>query len=434
VVSDVRASGTAAISATVSGTLSEPTYGGKATLTEGRLRHYSFPHSLDAINGDVTFDASGVRLDGLRARMGTGGRNGSGEIRFGGTIGLAGFLPGELNITMRGDGLDLRFPEGFRSIVDADLAVSGSTENALLSGRVTVRQARYTRRLQGNAGLLGLAAAGGETAVPINVTSDVDLPLTFAVDLVGQRLSLIDDADATVVVSPDLRFTGTLARPQLAGRVEIDRGETEFLGNRYTVGGYIEFTNPNAIEPYFDLEARTQIRQPSQEYRIDVRFTGTMSSFTYDLSSDPPLTQVDVLSLILGQNPDLQRAELRALESPQEVQNQLMSSVLAQLVTSPITTQVGRVVERTLNVDTFTVTPLLSNEATLQQLPTARITVGKKISNRVFLTYSRSLDNTTSIDYDLLLLEYAQSERVSWVLSRNQDGTFALDFRVRYRF
>lgn len=435
VVSDVRASGNATISATVSGTLSEPTYGGKATLTDGRLRHYSFPHSLDAINGDVTFDASGIRLDGLRARMGTGGRNGSGEIRFGGTIGLAGFLPGELNVTMRGDGLDLRFPEGFRSIVDADLAVSGSTENALLSGRVTVRQARYTRRLQGNAGLLGLAAAGGgETVGPITVSSDVDLPLTFAVDLVGQRLSLIDDADATVVVSPDLRLSGTPGRPQLAGRVEIDRGETEFLGNRYTVGGYIEFTNPNAIEPYFDLEARTQIRQPSQEYRIDVRFTGTMSGFTYDLSSDPPLTQVDVLSLILGQNPDLQRAELRALESPQEVQNQLMSSVLAQLVTSPITTQVGRVVERTLNVDTFTVTPLLSNEATLQQLPTARITVGKKISNRVFLTYSRSLDSTTSIDYDLLLLEYAQSERVSWVLSRNQDGTFALDFRVRYRF
>jgi len=436
VIQDVRASGNAVIAATIGGTLTEPSYGGKATLTEGRLRHYSFPHSLDDINGEVTFDPSGIRLDGLRARMGTGGRNGSGEIQFGGTIGLVGFFPGELNLTLQGNGLDLRYPEGFRSIVDADLAVTGSVEDALLSGRITVRQARYTRRLQGNAGLLGLAAAGGggEVSLPSAPGADVDLPVRFAVDLVGQRLSVIDDADATVVVSPDLRFTGTLARPQLAGRVEIDRGETEFLGNRYTIGGYVEFTNPNSIEPYFDIEARTQIRQPSQEYRIDLRFTGTMARFSYDLSSDPPLTQLDVLNLILGQSPDLQRAELRALGSPQETQNQMMSSLLAQLVTSPITTPVGRVVERTLNIDTFTVTPLLSADATLQQLPTARITVGKKISNRVFLTYSRSLDTTTSIDYDLLLLEYAQSERVSWVLSRNQDGTFALDFRVRYRF
>jgi len=433
VIQDVRASGNTTISARIGGTFTTPTYGGQATVTDGRLRHYSFPHSLDAISGRVVFDATGLRLDGLSARMGTGGRSGSGDIQFGGTIGLDGFLPGELNLTARGDGLDLRFPEGFRSIVDADLAVTGPVDDALLSGRVTVRQARYTRRLAGNVGLLGLAAAGGE-GVTMAPAAPIDLPLTFAVDLVGQRLSVIDDADATIVVSPDLRFTGTVDQPQLAGRVDIDRGETEFLGNRYTIDGYVDFTNPNAIEPYFDIEARTRIRQPSQEYRIDLRFTGTLARFSYDLSSDPPLTQVDVLSLMLGQSPDLQRMELRTIESPQEIQNQLMSSVLAQLVASPITSPIGRVVERTLNVDTFTVTPLLSAEQTLQQLPNARITVGKKISNRVFLTYSRSLDNSTSLDYELLLLEYAQNERMSWVLSRNQDGTFALDFRVRYRF
>jgi len=321
VVRDVRASGNATIAASIGGTVSAPTYGGQATVTEGRLRHYSFPHSLDAINGRVTFDASGLRLDGLRGRMGTGGRNGTGDVRFGGTIGLEGFLPGEVNVTVRGDGLDLRFPEGFRSIVDADLAVTGSVENALVSGRLTVRQARYTRRLAGNIGLLGLAAAGGETTLPVAASAAPTLPLSFAIDLVGQRLALIDDAEATVVVSPDLRFSGSLDRPQLAGRVDIERGETEFLGNRYTVGGYVEFNNPGTIEPYFDVEARTQIRQPAQEYRIDLRFTGTLARFSYDLSSDPPLSQVDVLNLILGQSPDLQRTELRALGSPQDAES-----------------------------------------------------------------------------------------------------------------
>ena len=111
-----------------------------------------------------------------------------------------------------------------------------------------------------------------------------------------------------------------------------------------------------------------------------------------------------------------------------------MSSMLAQLVASPISTQVGRVVESTGLVDTFTVTPLLGQDATLQQLnPGARVTVGQRISRKVYLTYSRSLDNA-SLDYEILLLEYAQNDQMSWVLSRNQDGTFALDFRVRYRF
>lgn len=435
VVQDVRSSGDATVAARVTGTFDAPVYAGLATVTNGRLRHFSFPHSLDNIHGDVRFDATGIRLDGLRARMGTGTRNGGGDIVFGGTIGLDGFVPSTIDVTARGNGLDLRFPEGFRSIVDADLSMTGTMEAVALAGRITVRQARYTRRLQSNAGLLGFASGGGDE-VPMAGGSVVptELPISFDLELVGQRLLVIDDSDATVVVSPDLRLTGSLDRPVLAGRVDIDRGETEFLGNRYTIDGYVEFSNPDKIEPFFDIEARTQIRQPSQEYRLDLSFSGTLDKFTYVLSSDPPLSQTDAVSLILGQNPNLQRAELRALESPQEVQNRLMSSVLAQLVASPISTQVGRVVESTGLVDTFSVTPLLGADATLQQLnPGARVTVGQRISRRVYLTYSRSLDNT-SLEYEILLLEYAQNDRMSWVLSRNQDGTFALDFRVRYRF
>jgi translocation and assembly module TamB len=433
-VQDVRSSGDATLAARMTGTFDEPVYGGSATIAGGRLRHFSFPHSLDNIHGSVQFDGAGVRLEGLRARMGTGGRSGSGEIAFGGSIGLEGFAPGALNVTMSGDRLDLRFPEGFRSIVDADLAVTGTTSAATLAGRVTVRQARYTRRLQSNAGLLGFAAGGGDDAALVGGGAvPTELPIAFDVDLVGQRLLVIDDSDATVMVSPDLKLTGTIDQPVLAGRVDIDRGETEFLGNRYTVEGSVEFLNPTLIEPYFVIEARTQIRQTLQEYRLTLTFQGTLDQFTYDLNSDPPLSESDVMQLILGQNPNLQRGELRTLET-QEVQNQLMSQLMAQLVASPISTQVGRVVERTGLVDTFSVTPLLGPDASLQQLnPGARVTVGRRISQRVYLTYSRSLDNT-SLTYEILLLEYAQNDRMSWVLSRNENGTFALDFRVRYRF
>ena len=31
-------------------------------------------------------------------------------------------------------------------------------------------------------------------------------------------------------------------------------------------------------------------------------------------------------------------------------------------------------------------------------------------------------------------IEYEQSDRISWVLSRNEDCTFALDFRIRHIF
>ena len=64
---------------------------------------------------------------------------------------------------------------------------------------------------------------------------------------------------------------------------------------------------------------------------------------------------------------------------------------------------------------------------------TARVTIGKRISDRVYLTFSRSLG--TSINDQIVLLEYEESDRLSWILSRNEDQqTYALEFRVRHVF
>ena len=75
-----------------------------------------------------------------------------------------------------------------------------------------------------------------------------------------------------------------------------------------------------------------------------------------------------------------------------------------------------------------------STSAALDQLnPGARITCGKRIATGVFLTYSRAL-NQSIVQSEIILLEYEQSDRVSWILSRNEDRTFALDFRIRHVF
>ena len=45
---------------------------------------------------------------------------------------------------------------------------------------------------------------------------------------------------------------------------------------------------------------------------------------------------------------------------------------------------------------------------------------------------ARSLSSTTSDQ--IILLEYDQTDRFSWILSRNEDRTYALDVRVRHTF
>ena len=77
--------------------------------------------------------------------------------------------------------------------------------------------------------------------------------------------------------------------------------------------------------------------------------------------------------------------ELAALRRPDEAEQQLLQARAAQLLVSPISSGVGRVVEQTFGVDTFQITPSLTDPTAQSSrlIPGARLTIGKRISNRV---------------------------------------------------
>ena len=125
-----------------------------------------------------------------------------------------------------------------------------------------------------------------------------------------------------------------------------------------------------------------------------------------DVSSDPPLPQVDILTLLLGDANATRDPELRALQNPNTAETTLLQARAARELASPIASNVGRVVEQTFGVDTFLITPLLTDpsQQTLRFSPGARLTIGKRISDRVYLTFSRSL--TSASRDQVVLLEY----------------------------
>ena len=114
---DLRSSGNAELVADIGGSLQEPLLLGRAFIFDGRIRHFSLAHSLESINGQILFDPGSVRFDGLEATLG------GGDVRFGGRVGLNGYTPGELNVSAEGKQMQLRYPEGFRSVVDAQLTL-----------------------------------------------------------------------------------------------------------------------------------------------------------------------------------------------------------------------------------------------------------------------------------------------------------------------
>jgi hypothetical protein len=426
---DIRASGQADLQADVRGTIERPEISGSASIAGGRIRHFSLPHSLDALNGRMAFDAGGIRFDGLTARLG------GGLVRFGGRIGLSGFTPHEINVTAVGEDMRIRYPEGFRSVIDADLALRGTVESAILSGGVLVKSSVLSRRLEVTGNFLEFAGRGAPAAVAVSETPAA-IPLRFDVRVVAPASLRIENNVARITSSADLTLRGTYDRPLVFGRAEIDRGEIVFEGKRYVVTrGTVDFSNPTRIEPFFDVEAETRVRVPGQTYRVTLSAVGTVARFQHALNSDPPLPTVDILSLLLSNTAPVD-PELAQLRSPEIAEQQLLQARAAQLLVSPLSAGVGRVVEQTFGVDSFQISPSL-NDPTQQSSrfnPGARLTIGKRISDRAYLTFSQSLTPQSTSRDQIILLEYDQNDRLSWLLSQNEDRTYALEVRVRHAY
>lgn len=431
-LAEVRGSGRAELSARISGTATEPVVAGNALLSSGRIRHLGFPNALEHVNGIVTFNASGLRLDGITAQLG------GGPVRFGGRIGLSKYQLTEFDVTATGENLNLRYPEGMRSLVDASLALQGPAAAPMVTGNVLIKSASWTRGFGASGGLFS-GLAGGDPGAPV-VEGQIMAAASnvrFDVSIQAPSTLRVDNDQARIVASADLSLRGTLDRPLLFGRAEIERGEVEFEGRRYLITrGSLDFADASRIQPFFDIEAETRVRVPEQTYRVTMRMAGTMERMQPQFTSDPPLQTLDILSLLFSDFAPSGDIELAGLQRPDERQQRLVEARATRALTGALSAEVGRVVEQTFGVDTFQITPLLTDpyqqSTNLTLNPTARVTIGKRISNRIFLTYARSLSSSTRDQ--IILLEFDESESLSWVLSQNEDRTYALEVRKRHAF
>lgn len=438
-VPDIRSSGRADVSALIGGTAARPIVSGQALLTEGRIRHFSFPHALEDLNGVVAFNASGIRLDDPAYTTGLNGRLGGGVVRFGGRIGMVGYSPSEFDVIVTADDMRLRFPEGMRSVVDATLALQGPAAAPILTGTVTVESASWTRGFDSPTSMFSTAAddTSGLPQPAGAIAPASTLPLRYDVRIIAPSTLRIENDQAEIVASTDLNLRGTFDRPLLFGRAEIDRGDVRFEGRRYQVTrGSLDFTNPNRIQPFFDVEAETRVRVPGQTYRVTLRMTGTTDRMQPTFESDPPLAPIDVLTLLFSDTAPTGDIELASLQQPNQREQEILQARATRALTGALSEEVGRVVEQTFGVDTFQITPLLmdpyQDTSRLTVNPAARVTIGKRISDRVYLTYARNL-SSSRLD-EIILLEYDQSDRLGWVLSQNEDRTYALEVRRRHVF
>lgn len=406
----LRGQGAARLSLEVGGERDAPRLDGRLELDGAGLRVRNFPHGLEGLTGLVRFSERSAEFEGLEGTLG------GGPVSLRGRVAYAAGQLSSLDVGLLGRGLTLRVPEGLRSVVDADLRLFGDAQRQWLSGRVDVRQALWSKRYDLANELLATGRpAGAAGAVPLAAGLRYDLKLSVPGTL------RIDNNLATLSARAELDVSGSYDQPVVTGRAEIERGRVYFQGNTYVIRrGSLEFANAERIDPLFDIEAETRVRS----YRVTLRVNGTLERVYPTLTSDPPLSAVQILNLLAGAD----EATVSSLTQSQTDQARLAAAGAATLAAGKLSEDLGleRGAERLLGLNRFSIDPAVVRSGLGG--PTARLTVGKRITSDLGVQYS--LDLRAAEDH-VLTIEYTLSDRLSLLLTQAEPGGLAFDVRLR---
>ena len=220
-----------------------------------------------------------------------------------------------------------------------------------------------------------------------------------------------------------LMVRGTMARPVVFGEVEIDSGGSLiFNDNRYQVErGTLTFTNPNRIDPALDLVATTNI----QQFNITLHLGGTLERPDVNFSSDANLADLDIVALIAGEPRPGDE-----LVAPNPADQQVGGTQVAkEFLYGQAAHEISSRVNTLLRFDRFRINPIPAE--TGQSLAGVSVTVGKRLSKDVFVTYSTEPGSTRQY---VVQVEWQMRKNVVLVLTQAGDGTYAIDTQWQRRF
>jgi translocation and assembly module TamB len=281
-----RTQGQLGVEARVGGTIAEPVLVGTGRLRDGGFQFKDVPITFAGLAGDLSFSHSRVFFDRLDGAVNGGRAELSGEVE------LVKLFPERVQIRTGLSEVPLRIPEWLPSVVTGTVTVNGGWDSMDMGGRLHVVRARYTENLDLE-----------RSALEFRRRAAVGRPYDPSGEWLRLDVGLVVDGDARVendvvrgTVRGEVTLTGTLGAPGLVGTLAMTEGSrANFRGNEFALShAVVDYTDRRAIRMHLDVNGETRIR----EYQIFMHLFGPYDAPTLQLTSQPALTQEDLVALL----------------------------------------------------------------------------------------------------------------------------------------
>ena len=402
---DVISSGKVEFQVTAGGRLKSPALTGNVQFEQGNLAMDGIPNGLSNLNGTLVFNEDRLIVQTLTAT--TGG----GKLSLGGYITYNSGLFASLTATA--DAVRVRY-NGLSGTANAKIMLQGNPQNALLSGNILLTRFGIGPDVD----FAAFAGSGGVSAPPDpnsatnNIRLDVHVTSSPQLDF--------QNSYAKIAGTVDLTVRGTIAEPNVLGRIQITDGSATFAGTKYQLQrGDIYFSNPVRIDPIIDLDAIARV----ENYDITIGLHGTTTSLKPTYRSEPPLSEADVFNLLaLGRTQE--EAQLYSEQQVQAGTDPTTSALLGGALNATVSNRVSKLFGGgSVKIDPAFVGTLGNS--------TARITVQQQLSKQIAVTFATNVNSSAQ---QLIQVSYALNENQSLVATRDETGVFSVVYKIRKRY
>lgn len=368
--------------------------------------------TIQNLNGHVVISPHSAVVESVSASL-DGGR-----FSLSGRLGLDRFKPVQGELSLEARSVPLQWPGMMDVVVNGDLKLTGEEGKALLAGRIDLVDGTYYKDVRLNLWSAVSQPRRGETVSRAEPPAAWMEAVALSVTIGYRNPILIDNNLARLQVVPDLKVRGSLAAPILNGRAEVTEGEIIFRGKSFAVAtGVVDFINPFRIEPTLDVVSHSRIRQ----WLVTLSLSGTPDRLVFKLSSDPPESDNDILSLILfGKT----QAEFAGGDSAG-------SQTTTQMLAALVATAWGDSLKKSTGVDILELeTGNLGNSEDPERI---QVTVGKKLGRRLTIKYAVESTNGEMIQRAISEYRFFEKLLASGYQDTKGDYGGELLFRIEFR-
>lgn len=394
---------------TIGGTLAEPVLGGSLTVPRGVVKLAQMAEPIQNVAVDIQLNDDKIVVRALDGAMG------SGTFHLAGQIGLAGLAVHDYDLVLVLHDLGLSH-KYFQGPVSGTLSLTGPASQPRLAGQITLARDVID---------IPMAPPSGLALPPV----DLDVEVT-----VGDRVRLYNPYMYDAMVSGRVRLAGSTLAPQFSGRITAQRGTVSYLHTRFRlIEGTAEFTPFGSWEPVLHVQAQTRLEQTTVNLHID----GPLSALQLSLSSDPPLRQQEILTLLTLRS---RYFDSKAAGQPVHdtgLGRDEMLGLLDAGLQARFLTEMESVFRQAFGVDEFRLVKGRADETDFWSLapePVNRdvysISVSKYVNDRLQLSYTQAVNYhsyTASFRYDL-------TRRLAVGGSLDEQNRRLVTLEARYKF